>query len=156
MTDYDKIEFVKGIISNTLEKLGVNAQVEFEDSLIRGLVFNISTRDSKLLIGREGQTLHSLEVLIHAMVAKNFSGSDKPFYFSIDVDDYKRKREWYLKQLATAAVDKLKTTQQPLTLEPMPKYERKLIHMHVQENFPEVVTESIGNEPKRKIKLSLK
>ncbi len=156
MTDYDKIEQVKQIVETTLQKLGVNAVVDYEDSLVRGLVFNVSTRDSKLLIGREGQTLYGLEVLIHAIAAKTFAGSEQPFYFSIDIDDYKRKREWYLKQLAIAAVEKLKNTQQPLTLEPMPKYERKLVHMHVQENFPEVITESIGEEPKRKIRLSLK
>ncbi len=155
MTDYDKIEFISTTITNLLSAGGITARVDYEDSLVKGLVFNISSRDAKMLIGHQGATLHSLEHIIHSIVAKHFAGQDNPIYFSIDVDEYKRKREWYLKQLAKEAIERLKHTGKPLTLTPMPNYERKFIHTYIQEQFPHVTSESIGDEPYRKIKLSM-
>lgn len=155
MTDYDKAEKVKHLIQDLLNRTGVQATVEFEDSLLKGLVFNISSRDSRLLIGRQGNTLHSLEILAHALAARAFPG-EAPFYFSLDVDDYKRKREWFLKEEARNFVDQVKRTSHPVTMEPMPNYERRLVHAYLQENFPDVITESIGEEPNRKIVIRLK
>lgn len=154
MTDYDKADKVKQLIQDLLDKMGVQASVEYEDSLLKGLVFNISSRDSRLLIGRQGSTLHSLEILAHAMSARAFPG--EPFYFSLDVDDYKRKREWFLKEEARNAVEQVKRTGKSITLEAMPNYERRYIHAYMQENYPEALTDSIGDEPNRKIVIRLK
>jgi spoIIIJ-associated protein len=155
MTDYDKAEKVKQLIQNLLDRTGVQATVEFEDSLLKGLVFNISSRESRLLIGRQGNTLHSLEILAHALAARSFPG-EQPFYFSLDVDDYKRKREWFLKEEARNAVDQVKRTGRPVHMEPMPNYERRLVHAYMQENFPDVITASEGEDPYRKIIIRLK
>ncbi len=97
MTDYDKVEQVKQLLQDVLDHMGIQARVEFEDSLTKGLVFNISSHESRLLIGHQGGTLHSLEILVHALVARKFSGQP-PIYFTLDVDDYKRKREWFFKR----------------------------------------------------------
>ncbi len=155
MTDYDKADKVKKLIQDLLDQTGVQATVEYEDSLIKGLVFNISSKDSRLLIGRQGSTLHSIEILAHALTARAFP-NEEPLYFSLDVDDYKRKREWFLKEEARNAVDQVKRTGKPVTLEPMPNYERRYVHAYMQENFPEVITGSIGEEPYRKIVIRLK
>jgi spoIIIJ-associated protein len=160
MTDYDKIEQIKKTIEGVLTALGVEAHVEYEDSITKGLVFNITSQyDSYLLIGRQGATLHSLETLVHALVAKNStrqSPEQEPVFYSIDVDDYKLKREWFLKESAKGAVDQIKKTGRNVALEPMPNYERKFVHAYLQEHFPEVYTESIGEEPYRKIIIKLK
>lgn len=155
MTDYDKIELVKNTILELLEKCGINADVEFEESITKGLVFNISTPDSYLLIGRQGATLHSLQILVQALSARKMQ-SQEPFYFTIDVDDYKRKREWYLKETAKQAAEQVKRTGRAVALEPMPNYERRYIHAYLQEHNPEVITESIGNDPHRKIIIKIK
>jgi len=153
MTDYNKIELVKNIILEVLQKMGLSVNVEFEESITKGLVFNISTPDSYLLIGRQGATLHSLQVLIQALVARRLmsQGENEPFWFMIDVDDYKRKREWFLKETAKGAVEHLKKTGRPVALEPMPNYERRFVHSFLQENFPDYESSSIGEEPYRKI-----
>src|SRR3989344_8517305 len=132
MTDYDKIETVKSIIQEVLDKCSVKASVEFEESITKGLIFNISSPDSYLLIGREGVALHALEVLVRALAAKRLQ-SPEPFWFTLDVDDYRRKREWYLKETAKAAVEKMKMTGRAQALEPMPNYERRLVHAYLQE-----------------------
>lgn len=165
MTDYDKIEIVKQIIVDLLQKCGIRSTVEFEDSITKGLVFNISTPDSYLLIGRQGATLHSLQILIQALASKRLKSQEPaslgasqsgPFWFTIDVDDYKRKREWFLKETAKAAVEHVKKTGRAAALEPMPNYERRYVHAYLQENNPDVFTESMGEEPYRKIVIRIK
>jgi spoIIIJ-associated protein len=155
MTDYDKIEQVKSIINELLQKLGIEGNVEFEESITKGLIFNISSRDSYMLIGRQGATLHSFQILVQALAARRLK-SDQPFWFTLDVDDYKRKREWYLKETAKGAVEHLKRTGRPVALEPMPNYERRFVHAYLQEHSPEVESSSIGNEPYRKIVIKMK
>lgn len=155
MTDYNKIEQIKQIINEILQKADIQGSVEFEESITKGLVFNISSPDSFLLIGRQGSTLHSIETLVRALASKRFQ-SPEPFWFSLDVDDYKRKREWFLKETAKAAVEKLKMTGRAQALEPMPNYERRLVHAYLQEHNPEIESSSIDNDPYRKVVIRLK
>ncbi|MFA5991117.1 MAG: R3H domain-containing nucleic acid-binding protein [Candidatus Doudnabacteria bacterium] len=155
MTDYNKIEIVKNIIVELLEKCGVQGSVEFEESITKGLVFNISSPDSFMIIGRQGSTLHAIQILVQALAAKRLQ-SQEPFWFSLDVDDYKRKREWFLKETAKAASERCKLTGRALSLEPMPSYERRLVHAYLQENCPDVESSSIGNDPYRKVVIRLK
>lgn len=154
MTDYNKIETVKQIIEAILEQAGIPGKVEFEESITKGLVFNISSSDSFLLIGRQGATLHSLQILVQALAAKQLK-SQEPFWFSLDVDDYKRKREWFLKETAKAAAAKAKLSGRAQALEPMPNYERRLIHAYLQEHHPEINSYSIDNEPYRRVVIEL-
>jgi len=155
MTDYDKIEQTKNIILELLQKMGITGSVEFEESITKGLVFNISAPDSFLLIGRQGSTLQSLQVLVQALVARKLK-SENPFWFTLDIDDYKRKREWYLKETAKGAAEQLKKTGRPQALEVMPNYERRFVHSYLQENYPDVESTSMGREPYRKIVIRLK
>ena len=97
MTDYNKIEVVKNLIAELLQKAHIPGSVEFEESITKGLVFNISSPDSFLLIGRQGGTLHSLQILVQALAAKKFN-SEEPFWFTLDVDDYKRNANGSLKK----------------------------------------------------------
>ena len=165
MTDYNKIEIAKQTIIELLNKCDINASVEFEESITKGLVFNIATPESYLLIGRQGSTLHSLQILVQALVSKKLNSQEPaspaatqggPFWFTLDVDDYKRKREWFLKETAKAAADKAKMTGRAQALEPMPNYERRLVHAYLQEHCPDVESSSIDNEPYRRVVIRLK
>lgn len=155
MTDYDKIEQVRKIILELLENCGIQAQVDYEESLIKGLIFNITSADSHLLIGRQGSHLHALQVLIQALVARKLNPKE-PLWFTVDVDDYKMKREWYLKETARAAVEHIQKTGRSVRLEPMPNYERKFIHAYLQKNYPDMDSESQGEEPRRKVVIKSK
>lgn len=155
MTDYSKIEIVLNILKDTLSKMGfASATVSYEESIIKGLVFNIFCgADSYLLIGRQGAHLHALQVLVGQMTEKKLR---EPFWFTLDVDDYKMKREWFLKETARAAVEHIKKTGRPAALEPMPNFERRLIHTYIQDSFPEAESMSIDRDPYRKVVIRLK
>ena len=151
-TKEEKIELVKSTIKEIATRASLSVEVEVEDSVGLGLIFNIASPDSHFSIGRQGSHLHAFQVLVQAFVAKQLRGSSsEPFYYTIDVDDYKRKREWYLKQTAQKAVEQVKRTGRPISLEPMPNYDRRLIHVYLQENYPDIISESIGYEPNRKL-----
>ncbi len=153
MADHQTIEFIKDTIQKVLQLMSIEAQVEYEDSLVDGLVFNVRSRDAKMLIGHQGNTLHSLEHIVHAMVARH-QKEDRVF-FSVDVDDYKKKRKFHIKQMIKTEVDEMKRNNNTVSLPAMTNYERRFVHMYVKENFPEVNTESLGEDPSRYIKMSL-
>jgi spoIIIJ-associated protein len=156
MTDYSHIEQIKELIEGFLRAAGFESAVSYEESVTKGLVFNIAaSRDSYLLIGRQGLTLHAMQTLLQAMASKKFAGS-APVYFTLDVDDYKMKREWFLKETARGAVEQLKKTGRAQALEPMPNYERRIVHAYLQEHAPEVFSESVDEEPYRRIVIRLK
>ncbi len=160
MTDYNKIEIAKQVITELLQNSGFVGNVEYEESITKGLVFNISSPDAYYLIGKQGLTLHAVQILAQALVSKKLStqniNSNETFFFSLDVDDYKRKREWFLKETAKAAAQKAKNTGRAQGLEPMPNYERRLVHAYLQEHCPEVSSYSIDNEPYRRIVVKAK
>lgn len=159
MADYQSIEYIQKTIQALLESMDISARIEYEDSLASGLVFNIRSRDAKTLIGRQGATLYALEHLVHSIVSRNLSQikseTDNRIFFSIDVDDYKRNRQYQIKQLVKDSVLEMKRTGQPIDLPDMPKPERKFVHMYIQEQFPHITTASVGDEPRRYIKLTI-
>jgi spoIIIJ-associated protein len=155
MTDYSKIEIVQNLLTEILRQAGFDgAKINYEESITKGLVFNIDAGpDSYMLIGRQGSTLHSLQVLLGHMAERKLK---EPFWFTLDVDDYKMKREWFLKETAKAAVDHIKKTGRAAALEEMPSFERRFIHAYIQQTFPEVESMSIGLDPHRKVVIRLK
>ncbi len=153
MADPQTIDYIKNTIQEVLQRAGIEAQVEYGDSLADGLVFNIRSRDAKLLIGHQGATLYSLEHIIHAIVARHLK--EDRVLFSVDVDEYKNKRQYHIKQMIKEEVAEMKRSGNTVSLPAMPKYERKFVHMYIQDQFPHVTTESLGVEPMRYIKMRL-
>jgi spoIIIJ-associated protein len=154
MTKEEQITTTINIIQDMLNHMGLEATVDYEVSLTKGNVFNINIPNPYVLIGREGQTLHALEVVVRQLAIKA-TGSE-PFFFTIDVDDYKRKREWHLKETAKEAVDYVKRTSHEARLEPMPNYERRLVHAYIQEHFPGYSSESTGFGVSRRVVIKKK
>ncbi len=152
MPDTSKqIDQIQEILTGILKSMGITARVEIEESIIKGLIFNISSPDSYLLIGKQGNSLHALQILTQALVSRALPKELGPFWFTLDVDDYKRKREWYLKETAKTAAENCKRSGKPVALEPMPNYERRLIHTYLQDTYPEISTLSSGADPYRRI-----
>lgn len=150
-TDYKVIEYIQGVITTLLTTAGFKAKVQYEHSISKGLVFNISTDSPKLLIGKQGANLQALQTIVFAIVNRHFKDNPEPVHFSIDIDDYRSQREFQLKQQVKDAVSKLKYSNEPIALPAMSRYERKFVHTYIQEQFPHITTSSSGEEPNRKI-----
>ncbi|MEZ4180562.1 MAG: R3H domain-containing nucleic acid-binding protein [Candidatus Doudnabacteria bacterium] len=87
------------------------------------------------------------------MVNRNFKDYDGLIRFSIDVDDYNKKQQWSIKQLIKEKVLELKLGKDVIDLPAMPRHERKFAHQYITEQYPHLSTQSVGDEPFRKIQI---
>ena len=104
------------------------------------------------LIGHRGETLYALQNILSAIAGKGINNKVRVI---LDIEGYKEKREKTLEDLADKMAKTVIKYKKPVTLEPMQAYERKIIHSRLQENS-RVETKSIGEEPHRRIVISLK
>ena len=136
-------EFINKMPENT------TYEIKEEESIIK---IEISNKDLGFLIGYRGETLYAFQNIISAVANKNTKDRVKVI---LDIENYKERRVKTLEELAEKISKTVVRTGKPVTLEPMQAYERKIIHSKLQENR-KVETKSIGEEPRRRIVVSLK
>lgn len=112
----------------------------------------INGEDISHLIGYRGSTINALQTIASAIANKNTSSK---IIVIVDVENYKEKREKTLEELAEKISKRVIKTKKSVTLDPMSAYERKIIHMKLQDN-DKVKTFSKGEEPHRRIVITLK
>ena len=117
-----------------------------------GLNVDINHQNLGYLIGYRGETLYAFQNILSAIAGK---GIDNKVRVLLDIEGYKAKREKTLKELADKVARTVIKTRKSVSLEPMQAYERKIIHSRLQENH-KVETISVGEEPARRIVVSLK
>jgi spoIIIJ-associated protein len=117
-----------------------------------GMVFDILGEDLGLLIGRHGQTLANFQYLVRILVAQKI-GDYLPI--TIDVNGYRQRRFKALELMARRIADQVRQRRMPYALEPMPPFERRIIHM-VLANDNDVTTQSVGLGEERKVVVVLK
>ena len=115
------------------------------------LEINIDGENIGFLIGYRGETLYATQNILSAIANK---GIENRVRVLLDIAGYKAKREKTLEDLAERTAQRVIKTGKNITLEPMQAYERKIIHSKLQENS-KVTTYSVGEEPNRKIVVSL-
>jgi spoIIIJ-associated protein len=101
------------------------------------------------LIGRKGERLSALQHLVNLMLSRRTGQWTRVL---VDVEDYRGRRERQLVDLAARAAERVTETGKMLQLEPMPALERRWIHLALRDN-PNVATQSIGEEPNRRVVL---
>ncbi len=144
-------EKARQFVKDVLEKMKLNADIfveETEDSIL----LKIHGNDIGIIIGRRGETLDSLQYLASLVVNKE-KGNYKRVV--VDVENYRQKREETLIKLANRLADRVIKYKKNIVLEPMNPYERRIIHSSLQDNSY-VETYSIGDEPNRKVVITLK
>lgn len=117
-------------------------------------IINVDLKGSDMgvLIGKRGQTLDSLQYLTNLAVNKK---SEEYYKIKIDTEDYRKRRQETLENLAKNISFKVKKTRRPVALEPMNPFERRVIHSALQ-NDRYVTTHSEGEEPFRHVVVTLK
>ena len=117
-----------------------------------GIEIAINGESAGFLIGYRGETLYSMQSVLVAVASKGLQNRVRVI---LDIEDYKGKREKTLEDLAERMARRVIKTGKSVTLEPMKAYERKIIHSKLQ-NSDKVTTKSIGEEPRRRLVISLK
>jgi spoIIIJ-associated protein len=145
----DPIEEAQKFLTQVSEQMGAPAEIEIKRDG-KHVHFIMTGEKIALLIGKRGQTLNSLQYLTQ-LVLNRFSNQ----YLTVilDAEDYRKRRNETLIQLAHRLALKAVKSGKDVTLEPMPSYERKVIHAALSEN-KRVKTFSDGTEPHRFIVIS--
>jgi spoIIIJ-associated protein len=144
-------EKVRKFLDDVFQKMNANVQmvVEEDDETV---YVTIEGEDSGIIIGRRGETLEALQFL-SCLVINNGKESYKKVI--IDIENYRKRREDTLVRLSHKLAERVIKSRKNITLEPMSPYERRIIHSTLQNNRY-VKTYSIGDEPNRKVVITLK
>jgi spoIIIJ-associated protein len=143
-------EFLRNLIG--MMEIDADVSVREPETPADGLgrasaVLDVEGEDLGLLIGRRGTTLSALQYLVNVMMTRK-TGSR--VLVTVDVEHYHRRREETLQGLAHRMAERVRTSRRPMTLEPMPANERRIIHLALSED-ESVVTGSVGMGEERKI-----
>ena len=144
-------ENVEAFLNEILKKLSEDASytINIKDETIEIM---LEGKELGYLIGYRGETLYSLQNVLSAIAGKGIENRARVI---LDIAGYKEKREKALEELAEKIEKTVIRTRKSITLEPMTAYERKIIHTKLQDS-KKVKTRSIGEEPRRRIVISLK
>lgn len=140
------IQEIENFIKEITDKMNVHVEIT---TTIEGnhVTFEMHGENIALLIGKRGQTLNALQYLVHLALNKD----NKQFYtVTLDAEGYRGRRKETLESLAWKMADKATRLDKKVALEPMPAFERKIIHSALQEQG-KVSTYSDGVEPHRHI-----
>ncbi|MFP6567979.1 MAG: RNA-binding cell elongation regulator Jag/EloR [Dehalococcoidia bacterium] len=154
-TPSDVVKTTSEVIDNIISLLGVDVvstltQVERED--LGGPVFEIEGDDAGLLIGRRGDTLKALQFLVKYLVSQKL---DANVNILVDVEGYQDRRYQSLMSMARRVAQRVADSGRPITLEPMPPNERRIVHIALADHH-RVTTESTGSGSSRQVVVQLK
>ena len=156
--EQQNLKTVQSVVVELLERMRIKADVKVkyvdpqDDKDQRLVLVDIEGKDLSILIGRRSETLNALQYITSLIVNKEL-GRWVPI--QIDVQGYRTRRERQLRQLGRRMAEQAIQTGRKQTLEPMPANERRVIHLELRDH-PQVFTESVGEEPYRKVTICLK
>ena len=146
------IKAVEDFLKNTMKAMDMEVELKTEIDQDGALCVDMSGEHMGILIGKRGQTLDSLQYLANRVANKHQEGYVR---VKLDTENYRARREETLRHLAKNIAHKVKRNRRPVALEPMNSYERRIIHSALQSD-PYVMTHSEGEEPFRKVVITLK
>ena len=133
-------------VANLLDLMGIKSQV----SVRQGgdpIVLDVSGRDLGPLIGWRGENLRALQTVVNMVLSRRLLENRRVI---VDVERYRQRREHTVREIAYRAARQVKVTGDPITLDAMQPFERRAIHLALEDD-PEVTTVSVGEEPGRRV-----
>src|SRR5207237_1855942 len=137
------------VLRDLLALMGVEAEVALGDGSGREGV-EVLGPDLGGLIGRGGENLVALQQITSAITSRRVG---RTVHVPLDIEGYRHRREEQLREIARRVASRVRTSGQAVTLEPMLAYERRIVHLAVQDT-PGVKTESVGSDPNRRVVIS--
>lgn len=148
----DPVEEAEKFLLDVAATIGLQVTIDRKQTK-EGIQLSVSgSGDLGMLIGRRGQTLDALQYLVN-IVSNRYS--DSHLRIVLDAEDFRERRRKTLEALSDRLAGRVIRTRKEVVLEPMSPHERKVIHSQLH-NHPKVKTYSKGEEPNRRIVISLK
>jgi spoIIIJ-associated protein len=155
LVDDELLDQTEQVVSELLHKMNVTAQVSAhygeEDEDGRQPIFvDIRGNDLGILIGRKAEILNAFQYIVNLIMGKRM---EHWVQIIVDVEGYRARREDQIRKMAVRLAAQAVKTGRRQVLEPMTPAERRLVHLELREH-PEVTTQSIGEDPTRKVTIS--
>jgi len=146
------LDLTESVISKLLHNMGLEAQIsahfdESDRAERRSIRADVRGKDLSMMIGRHTETLNAFQYVASLIVGKQ---SQQFVQLVVDVEGFRARREKQLRQMAQRMADQCMKMGRRVSLEPMSAAERRIVHMELQ-GHPAVMTESTGEEPRRKV-----
>ena len=155
MPSSEEAKVIADVVGTLIKKMDVKATINMKVSETDDLtgkrinIVDIRGDDLGVLIGPRGETLDSLQYISRLMVGHRMQQRSN---FVVDVEGYRERRKQALARMADRMAQKVIERDRPVTLEPMPAYERRIIHMTLRDS-DQVYTESVGEGSRRKVRI---
>lgn len=139
-------KYIKKFLKDVTEMMGITVEVEVIENED---IYNVTlvSDQNNILIGKEGRTLNSLQLLLRQALNSKVKMNLK---VNIDASNYKAKKVSYLERNAKKIIREVQKTHVDVKLDPMNSYERRIIHT-LATNFKNIKTESVGESPNRAV-----
>ena len=147
MDEEDKVKIVEELTNEVLQKIGVSAKISVLADEDKCFKIDISGDDLGALIGFHGEGLSGLQLFLNLAVHKKIGEWRRVL---VDVGGYRREREQNIYELAQRTADRVRFLQTPVTLNPMPSFERRLVHLAFSGDDT-IETESVGEGWERRV-----
>lgn len=147
---FKPLEAARNFVETLIANLELDAQVTIHDDGNGEALMEVSGTGASALIGHHGDTLDAFQYLVNLAANKKETDERKYMRISVDIENYRDKREQTLRTLADRMAAKVKKSGRSVTLEPMNAYERRIIHAQVQ-TIDGVSTNSVGAEGNRRV-----
>lgn len=147
MFTHQEQELIREILADFFEKMTLFVEVKNTEFQEETANVDLSVESPQILIGEAGRTLVELQHILRLVLLKRLG---KPIYLNLDVNDYRKKKDVWLRELARAAADEVALNHTEKELPAMTAQERRIVHLVLSERT-DIVTESRGQEPERKV-----
>lgn len=140
-------EIIKDTVAELLKAMKFDGQLVLDRSDPDNILVSVQTDQAPFLIGQAGVNLDAFQYLARILASKR---ANEPVYFLLDVNNYRQHRINMLKQMVKNIAEQALSEKAMVTLQPMPAYERRIVHIALLE-YPQLVTESVGQDQDRHI-----
>ena len=142
------LDLGRTVLQRIVDSITTDAEISAEENS-GWLFFNINGGNAGVLIGKKGQTLDAIQLLVEKIVNKHTSHNDK-IRVQVDVEGYLETRKTNLEKLAERLADKSKRIRKPISLGQMSAYDRRIVHLALKDD-PDIRTQSRGEGYMRKL-----
>lgn len=147
MLSRNDVTKINGVVEEFFKKMTFDVEVKTSLQQENVVSIDLKAEEPQVLIGEKGQTLSEIQHLLKIILRKI---TEEPFFINLDINDYKKKKTEYLKEMARSVADEVALNKKEKQLFSMSAFERRVVHMEIADR-QDIITESIGQEPDRRI-----
>ena len=145
-------QIVETTAKELLSKIGLEGDIQVSKKEDGSFIIDVTCQDPQLYIGEKGQTMAEILYILKFLLRRKLEES---VYVALDINDYRKNKEHYIRELARITADEVTLLKTPRELPPMPPIERRFVHLELQERS-DIETESAGEGEDRRVVIKLK